>query len=569
MRLRPEHNSSRRHPIRLVSLAVSFALVTLSSGCQTTQGPDGLLKETFANDDPCSNNARNIGIVVGTIGGAILQKLVQGKDSNGAPVVGMAVGALLGGMIGHDMDRRRCELAKVAKANGLDVVMTDIKSATSPGPATSTTPVGAVATTPPQADDRVGMSLTVFDQGVQFASGSDQPTLAAVKAFSEMAAKYKPNVDAGADERTRQAAVLRAQQMRILFVGHTDDTGSSQLNADLSERRARAIAKIFEAQGFASTQIFYQGAGEVYPAADNRTEEGRARNRRVEVVDLSDDRTFSAYLAARTPNVALYRAASARTVAVESAPPKSEGSVPAKTIAKTSVGASSPKSVTESSRKPAAVPTDRIATDRPAAVAGQAEKSARHSNAEELDFGGEPVVGAFRSVDIGKAVHSGFEIISSAYATTEIPVGSCAEDRPRASGDVKSLKDDKAYRTSEYLPGTAQAQWGALLGQHYVGLSNVAVLRDGVKPVTKPTVKIYKDFQNTKKDHADIANVAAVNAYLGDKGLLYRVFPENGPVRCIDMVIARATPNRAPDSNLVYQRNGALYQVSYSPSITR
>jgi uncharacterized protein YcfJ len=97
-----------------VALAVGVSLV---AGCATdprTGQPS--IKETFASDDPCSNNARNAGIAIGAIAGAVLGN--QAKHSNGARLLGAALGAAAGGMIGQDMDRRRCELSKIAKRGG-------------------------------------------------------------------------------------------------------------------------------------------------------------------------------------------------------------------------------------------------------------------------------------------------------------------------------------------------------------------------------------------------------------------------------------------------------------------
>src|SRR5205823_2690461 len=115
----------------------------------------------------------------------------------------------------------------------------------------------------------------------------------------------------------------------ILLVGHTDDTGSSELNAALSERRARAIARLFYDHGVPIAQVYYQGAGETLPIADNRTEPGRARNRRVEIVDLPDEAALVAYLQDRTPRLEHYRPAAPETPIlkadalplVEAAPP--------------------------------------------------------------------------------------------------------------------------------------------------------------------------------------------------------------------------------------------------------
>lgn len=70
----------------------------------------------------------------------------------------------------------------------------------------------------------------------------------------------------------------------VQVVGHTDNTGEAAYNQDLSERRANAVADVLIRGGVASNRINAFGRGEDQPIATNLTEEGRAQNRRVEVV---------------------------------------------------------------------------------------------------------------------------------------------------------------------------------------------------------------------------------------------------------------------------------------------
>jgi OmpA-OmpF porin, OOP family len=68
--------------------------------------------------------------------------------------------------------------------------------------------------------------------------------------------------------------------------GHTDDTGQPELNRQLSEARARAVMSWLVARGVDSQRLSARGYGEARPIADNTSEEGRARNRRVEFLIL-------------------------------------------------------------------------------------------------------------------------------------------------------------------------------------------------------------------------------------------------------------------------------------------
>lgn len=555
--------------LRSTSLVTSAIFIT---GCATAPGTPGgnslnnQFKQTFASDDPCSNNARNIGIVGGAVLGVVLANAMGGgKDKS--KLVGLALGSALGGFIGADMDRKRCELSKVAKKYDLDITYANIEVQ-----GNVTLDSGAAKPTsnsPPNSDTSntvIGNTVAVRDKdgaASHFVSGSDNLTPRAKEYFAAIAVQYAPEtLLVGQADPTRKEE-LRKQlgQRHILLVGHTDDTGSSQANANLSERRAHTVASFLKQKGVSEASIYYQGAGEIFPIADNKTESGRAANRRVEIVEVSDEDGFKKYLDNRKPNLANYRPAQVEPLAaaatVANATKTSRGTKVAVGAAKSAVKTGATQSSTPSKIAKVSIPT------APAAITAP---GARYVT--DIDFGGTPVNGQFKAIDIGSATQkSTFSIISSAHAD-EMPMGSCAQDRPRIRGDVKSL-DGKAYKTAEYLPGAAQAAWGAQVNGHYVGMTQVSVLRDGGKPSEVPTVLIYKNWQPGSKQPANIKTRAEVNAYQGEKALLYRAFPVEGPVRCIDMVIAKTTPYAAPESNLVYHRSGVLYQANYTPTITR
>ena len=69
----------------------------------------------------------------------------------------------------------------------------------------------------------------------------------------------------------------------IVATGHTDWTGTDAYNMKLSMRRAKAVKAFLVAKGIPESRVFTEGKGEREPVADNRTREGRAKNRRVEV----------------------------------------------------------------------------------------------------------------------------------------------------------------------------------------------------------------------------------------------------------------------------------------------
>ena len=69
----------------------------------------------------------------------------------------------------------------------------------------------------------------------------------------------------------------------IIAVGHTDSIGTVPYNQRLSVRRAEAVKAFLVSQGIERNRVYTEGKGESQPVADNRTKEGRAKNRRVEI----------------------------------------------------------------------------------------------------------------------------------------------------------------------------------------------------------------------------------------------------------------------------------------------
>ncbi|MDI6766308.1 MAG: OmpA family protein [Bacteroidota bacterium] len=81
-----------------------------------------------------------------------------------------------------------------------------------------------------------------------------------------------------------QVAILKFSNCRVSIEGHTDSQGGDQANQTLSERRAKAVAEYLMANMNVDIPINHQGFGESRPVASNNTPEGRAKNRRIDVV---------------------------------------------------------------------------------------------------------------------------------------------------------------------------------------------------------------------------------------------------------------------------------------------
>ena len=78
----------------------------------------------------------------------------------------------------------------------------------------------------------------------------------------------------------------RSASTKVLVVGHTDNVGTFAFNSDLSQRRAAAVVDALATRyGIARERLTPFGVSFAAPVASNRTEDGRARNRRVELVE--------------------------------------------------------------------------------------------------------------------------------------------------------------------------------------------------------------------------------------------------------------------------------------------
>lgn len=536
--------------------------VLLAAGCATAPGAAGgndlgsQLKNTFASDDPCSNNTRNIGIVGGALLGAILGNAMGGgKDES--KLIGAALGGALGGFIGADMDRKRCELSKVAKKYDLDISFASIESQGEIQAANSTT--SQSATISGATPTVIGNTVTVRDKdgaASHFESGSDRLTPKAQEYFAAIAAQYSPEIAlAGqSDPKHKEAIAKQLGKRHILLIGHTDDTGASPLNASLSERRARTVAAYLKQKGVPEGSIYYQGAGETLPVADNRTDSGRATNRRVEIIEVADEASFKKYLGARKPNYAYYRPHEATATAT----PVSQNAVSSPAVKKPlSVHRNTPQANTVHTAKAPLIKSNN--TDKPTQVANPI-----------IDFGGEPYSMAAAKLDVGSMAQEkgGFNLISKAHADDSVLLTDCTHDRPRAVGSVKSLRDGSAYKTSEHLPQLYGKTWAAMVNSNLVVINRLAILRDGGAPANLPELKIYAQYKPSAAQKPQVSEEPQVNSYLVDKGVLYRMFPRgDGGLKCLDMLFGTDGASSAKAGKLVYAAGNTNFVANFKPQI--
>ena len=213
------------------SLKAALVLVIaagLASGCQTTDPYTGETKTTSAT----------YGALIGAGAGAAVG-MISGRDAKQRrqrALIGAGVGALAGGAVGAYMDKQEDELRKVMRDSGVTVTRKgDDIVLNMPG--------------------NITFRTDSADLNAQFYKVLD--------GVAQVAKKYDKTI--------------------IEVAGHTDSTGTTEYNRQLSQRRANSVADYLSTRGVAQARIMTAAGGEDHPIASNATEQSRAANRRVEV----------------------------------------------------------------------------------------------------------------------------------------------------------------------------------------------------------------------------------------------------------------------------------------------
>ncbi|MDR0836416.1 MAG: OmpA family protein [Tannerella sp.] len=186
-----------------------------------------------------------IGVGGGAAAGAAIGK-AAGNTALGA-IIGAAVGGAAGAIIGKKMDKQKKELEQVLPENATVEVVEEEGQA----PALKVT----------------------FDSGILFATNSSTVSDASKSALRNFSVNLEKNPDTD-----------------LKIVGHTDNTGSVDYNQTLSEKRAKSVYDYLLQQGTSSKRMVYEGKGIHQPVANNSTVEGRAKNRRVEILILANEK---------------------------------------------------------------------------------------------------------------------------------------------------------------------------------------------------------------------------------------------------------------------------------------
>ena len=185
-------------------------------------------------------NGALIGSGAGAALGAGIGYLI-GKDGKSAAIgaaIGTAAGAGTGALIGKKMDKKAEELAALQNAE---------------------------IETVEDVNGFKGIKVT-FNGGILFDTNKAVLSASAKSELQEFANK-----------------MADMEETNITIYGHTDNTGTYEVNQKVSNNRADAVEKYLKQCGISTSRMTAQGLAYDFPVADNETAEGRAQNRRVEI----------------------------------------------------------------------------------------------------------------------------------------------------------------------------------------------------------------------------------------------------------------------------------------------
>ena len=184
-----------------------------------------------------------IGVAAGSILGAVIGNNA-GKGGNGAlgAVIVGVVGGVAGGVIGNKMDKQ---------AREIEVAL----------PGAEVERVGE------------GIHLVLGENSVNFEFGKSTLTTSAKQNLDKLVPVFKNYADTD-----------------IKIYGYTDSKGSDEFNLNLSKERAASVKNYLSSKGLVSGRFVSVGMGEVDPIADNETDAGRAKNRRVEFAIVANEK---------------------------------------------------------------------------------------------------------------------------------------------------------------------------------------------------------------------------------------------------------------------------------------
>ncbi|MCP4640060.1 MAG: OmpA family protein [bacterium] len=226
---------------RSASLAIALVLTVALVGCQTA-----------------SEHRTATGAIVGGLAGAGAGALIDSDNPGRGALIGAAAGAAVGAGIGHMLQKQKQSLDRIE----------DIETT--------------------QETIIVRQNELEADQQAQQAQAEDVKTEALrVRISSDVLFSVGSSSlsEQGAAKIGEVAAVLgEYPDSDCIVQGYTSSEGGDQANMELSERRATVVKNQLIASGIAANRLTAMGMGSSNPVSDNTTNEGRMRNRRVEII---------------------------------------------------------------------------------------------------------------------------------------------------------------------------------------------------------------------------------------------------------------------------------------------
>jgi outer membrane protein OmpA-like peptidoglycan-associated protein len=192
-------------------------------------------------------NNKQKGAVIGAGSGAAIGGILGNNVGNGnntalGAIIGAVVGGAAGGYIGNRMDKQAQRIEQ--EIPGAEVT-------------------------------RVGEGINVVfneDAGIYFNTNKSDVKGASASTLDRLVGILKEYPDTN-----------------ILVEGHTDSAGASDYNKNLSKQRAQSVTNYLSNKGISSNRLTAKWYGELQPKSDNSTVEGKAKNRRVEMVIVADE----------------------------------------------------------------------------------------------------------------------------------------------------------------------------------------------------------------------------------------------------------------------------------------
>lgn len=205
-----------------------------------TLGVAGCATDEYGRSRPYTN--AEAGAMIGALGGAVAGAAINHKNRGKGALIGAVGGALAGGAVGAYMDSQQKDLEKVLAPEVANGSITVVKNSDNSLLVTMT-------------------SATAFDTNSYSLKGGFYPVMDKISKVLNTYGKTE-----------------------LSIAGHTDNVGSDAANQTLSERRAQAVVDYLLTRNVAPQRLSAYGRGETQPRGDNKTESGRALNRRVELL---------------------------------------------------------------------------------------------------------------------------------------------------------------------------------------------------------------------------------------------------------------------------------------------